>query len=497
VRRRRPRDPLLRILVLCALFLGGWTSGSAGNDAQQRPDEEPTAAPTRPFRCTERLRIPRVTDVMEARWSPDSTTLALSWYAKLPSRRTVTGYQEGDTVLDTLDLRTGTIRPLGVGERPEWSTSGKYVSYWGPDGDELRVAQDARVVARLLATMPSTRWVGETMVFFEKDEIRAWSDGAVRTIARLEKEFVPKYPSDDVYFSPDGERFTLTRYSRDGTLERYMGLTRTGEISPLDDGGASYVEWAPNGGALLLRWADRLELRGADGDSRALAFTAATGRVQGWTPDGRGLVVGKVSPTIPAGDAFDTFGVWGVPEPDTAAILPNLIGARAFSPNGEYFAGVSRTGIDTTQLEVYRCGTARGDVDTARRDAETSSRRERILGETHRFVRPAAGPITQFLQGSHTGVDIAAPIGSLIVAADDGVVNAIGWIAVGGNRVCVQHVGGLESCYYHTSAPLVSIGERVVRGQPIALIGMTGVTTGPHVHWEAKLFGRIVDPLAR
>jgi len=43
----------------------------------------------------------------------------------------------------------------------------------------------------------------------------------------------------------------------------------------------------------------------------------------------------------------------------------------------------------------------------------------------------------------------------------------------------------------------VNVGQRVVRGQPIALIGMTGVTTGPHVHWEAKLFGRLVDPLAR
>jgi murein DD-endopeptidase MepM/ murein hydrolase activator NlpD len=63
--------------------------------------------------------------------------------------------------------------------------------------------------------------------------------------------------------------------------------------------------------------------------------------------------------------------------------------------------------------------------------------------------------------------------------------------------VCVQHGGGLESCYYHTSAALVSVGEHVDRGQPIALIGMTGLTTGPHVHWEAKLFGRIVDPLAR
>jgi len=66
---------------------------------------------------------------------------------------------------------------------------------------------------------------------------------------------------------------------------------------------------------------------------------------------------------------------------------------------------------------------------------------------------------------------------------------------VGGRRVCVRHPSGIESCDYHTSLPLVSIGDRVLRGQPVALIGMTGQTAGPHVHWEATLDGRFVDPL--
>jgi murein DD-endopeptidase MepM/ murein hydrolase activator NlpD len=61
----------------------------------------------------------------------------------------------------------------------------------------------------------------------------------------------------------------------------------------------------------------------------------------------------------------------------------------------------------------------------------------------------------------------------------------------------MSHGGGLETCYFHTAATLVNVGQRVVRGQPIALVGMTGVTTGPHVHWEAKLFGQLIDPLAR
>jgi len=61
----------------------------------------------------------------------------------------------------------------------------------------------------------------------------------------------------------------------------------------------------------------------------------------------------------------------------------------------------------------------------------------------------------------------------------------------------VQHAQALETCYYHTSAPLVTVGQHVERGQPVALIGMTGVTTGPHTHWETRQGGRIVDPLMR
>jgi murein DD-endopeptidase MepM/ murein hydrolase activator NlpD len=76
-------------------------------------------------------------------------------------------------------------------------------------------------------------------------------------------------------------------------------------------------------------------------------------------------------------------------------------------------------------------------------------------------------------------------------------VDEVGWVPVGGRRVCVLHAGGLESCDYHTALPLVSIGDHVVRGQPVALVGMTGLTTGPHVHWETKLNGMVVDPLQR
>jgi len=71
------------------------------------------------------------------------------------------------------------------------------------------------------------------------------------------------------------------------------------------------------------------------------------------------------------------------------------------------------------------------------------------------YLRPAVGAITQLITPTHTGIDIAAPLGSILVAADDGVVTAVGWVSVGGRRVCVGHASGIETCDYHTSAALV------------------------------------------
>ena len=114
---------------------------------------------------------------------------------------------------------------------------------------------------------------------------------------------------------------------------------------------------------------------------------------------------------------------------------------------------------------------------------------------TGRLAWPVAGVITQYFWAGHTGVDLAAPYGTGIGASDDGVVSAAGWVAVGGLRVCLQHTGDLETCYYHTSAVYASVGQQVTRGQIIAAIGLSGVTTGPHVHWECKLGNRFVNCL--
>jgi len=107
---------------------------------------------------------------------------------------------------------------------------------------------------------------------------------------------------------------------------------------------------------------------------------------------------------------------------------------------------------------------------------------------------PVNGVITQYFWYGHTGVDLAAPYGTGLASSINGTVSSTGWVAVGGLRVCISS-GNLEECYYHTGAVFVSPGQRVAQGQIVASIGMTGVTTGPHVHWEVKVNGAFRDPL--
>lgn len=108
---------------------------------------------------------------------------------------------------------------------------------------------------------------------------------------------------------------------------------------------------------------------------------------------------------------------------------------------------------------------------------------------------PVSGYVSQYFWAGHTGVDIAAPYGTGLAASVNGVISQNGWVAVGGLHICVQN-GNLEECYYHLSAAYLPVGTPVSAGQIVAAIGLTGVTTGPHVHWETKVNGQFVNPLA-
>ena len=94
----------------------------------------------------------------------------------------------------------------------------------------------------------------------------------------------------------------------------------------------------------------------------------------------------------------------------------------------------------------------------------------------------------------HTGVDLIAPHGTPIVAAAGGVVAAVGFVPEYGNIVEVDHDNGLTSRYAHLSKMLVKVGDVVLKGQPIAHVGSTGRTTGPHLHFEVREKGIPLNP---
>ena len=97
----------------------------------------------------------------------------------------------------------------------------------------------------------------------------------------------------------------------------------------------------------------------------------------------------------------------------------------------------------------------------------------------------------------HTGVDWAAPSGTPIYAAGNGVVEKAGWESGYGKFVLIRHNNGYETAYGHMSAYArgVEEGKRVRQGQVIGFVGSTGLSTGSHVHYEIRVNGRFVDPM--
>jgi murein DD-endopeptidase MepM/ murein hydrolase activator NlpD len=96
----------------------------------------------------------------------------------------------------------------------------------------------------------------------------------------------------------------------------------------------------------------------------------------------------------------------------------------------------------------------------------------------------------------HSGLDIAAPEGTPITAADDGEVLKAYWNEDGyGGLIIIGHPSGYETWYAHLASFEVAKGDQVKRGQEIARMGSTGLSTGPHLHLEVREDGQIVDPL--
>jgi len=99
------------------------------------------------------------------------------------------------------------------------------------------------------------------------------------------------------------------------------------------------------------------------------------------------------------------------------------------------------------------------------------------------------------LKGYHSGTDFRAPVGTPIVASNDGVVAYVGDRFYSGGTIIIDHGEGIYSCYFHMSKYDVAKGERVQRGEVIGLSGKSGRVTGPHLHFAMRVDGVQVNPL--
>jgi murein DD-endopeptidase MepM/ murein hydrolase activator NlpD len=143
--------------------------------------------------------------------------------------------------------------------------------------------------------------------------------------------------------------------------------------------------------------------------------------------------------------------------------------------------------LKTPKLRILRQGTQRTPDDILVSSA---------------FLPPGLGIITSPFgvrrwNKVHTGIDVAVPTGTSVMAYRSGVVKFAGWNPWGyGNLVVIDHGDGFETYYAHNSIIYVQVGQNVGKGEVLSLSGNTGISTGPHVHFEVRINGTPIDPLA-
>ncbi len=177
------------------------------------------------------------------------------------------------------------------------------------------------------------------------------------------------------------------------------------------------------------------------------------------------------------------------------ATVPIEVGAREF--------GVQRLRLARTQEAKYSAPETKREKRLIGRALDRVTPERRWEGD---FLKPVEGRtstgfgVQRYINGRlayrHRGVDIAAPEGTPVLAAANGVVSvADDSFVLHGSTVVMDHGQGVSTLYIHLSEIAVAEGEKVVRGAMIGRVGATGVATGPHLHFGVYAYHEAVDPL--
>ena len=161
------------------------------------------------------------------------------------------------------------------------------------------------------------------------------------------------------------------------------------------------------------------------------------------------------------------------------------------------YAGLNRVGESSLQLVKWSAGGSSRWIDAANAQRPAQAESGMIMpvdGHVTSYFGYRYHPILHFMR-FHAGLDIGAAWGSPIVAAADGRIIAAGWAGGYGREVQIAHGGGITSLYGHMSSIVAEPGSFVHAGQVIGYVGSSGLSTGPHVHFEVRQGGSPVNPL--
>jgi murein DD-endopeptidase MepM/ murein hydrolase activator NlpD len=268
-------------------------------------------------------------------------------------------------------------------------------------------------------------------------------------------------------------------------------------VAPLSSGGVTGMAMAPTAAAEPIEFAPKrafvpqdapqpaqaaaivvtpLRIRGRAGDELSWSL-----RTAGASPDVAADYLSALATEIDVGDvaAGDSFDL--------------VLGSN----RQLLYAGLTRVGSPALQLVRW---TANGrsewiDAANAAKPAPIESGMMMpVDGHITSYFGYRYHPILHFTR-FHAGLDIGASWGSPIVAAGDGRVVAAGWAGGYGREVQIAHGGGLLSLYGHMSEIVAQPGSFVRQGQVIGYVGSSGLSTGPHVHFEVRMGGTPVNPL--
>jgi murein DD-endopeptidase MepM/ murein hydrolase activator NlpD len=269
-------------------------------------------------------------------------------------------------------------------------------------------------------------------------------------------------------------------------------------IAPLSGGGATGMPMAPTEAVQTVVFVPKraVPLQAPAAASQPAAVPTGPMRIRGRVGDGLywSLRAAGASPQV-AAEYLAALAT----EIDVGDVAPSDGFDLVLGPTHELlYAGLDRVSEGPLQLVRWDSNGRSEWVDAANA--------ARPAPVTSGLAMPAQGPITSYFgyryhpilhfTRFHAGVDIGAGWGAPIVAAGDGQVVGAGWSGGYGREVEIAHGGGITSIYGHMSEIVAQPGSYVRAGQLIGYVGSSGLSTGPHLHFEVRQGGQPVNPLA-